>query len=158
MIVFFLTSGLFLGWTLGANDAANIFGTAVATRMVKFRQAAVICAVFVVVGAFVSGSGATETLGKLGAVNALGGSFMVALAAAVAVLWMTRLGLPVSVSQAIVGGIIGWNLFTHSPTDADALIEIVSTWVACPIIAAVLAAVFFLMARRFFERSCMHIL
>jgi len=62
------------------------------------------------------------------------------------------------VSQAIVGGIIGWNLFTHSPTDADALIEIVSTWVACPIIAAVLAAVFFLMARRFFERSCMHIL
>jgi len=29
MILFFLTSGLFLGWSLGANDASNIFGSAV---------------------------------------------------------------------------------------------------------------------------------
>ena len=28
----FLSSGLFLGWSLGANDAANVFGTAVGTR------------------------------------------------------------------------------------------------------------------------------
>ena len=28
MIWFFLLSGLFLGWSLGANDAANVFGTA----------------------------------------------------------------------------------------------------------------------------------
>ena len=33
----FLSSGLFLGWSLGANDAANVFGTAVATKMVRFR-------------------------------------------------------------------------------------------------------------------------
>ena len=37
----FLSSGLFLGWSLGANDAANIFGTAVSTRMVKFKTAAI---------------------------------------------------------------------------------------------------------------------
>jgi PiT family inorganic phosphate transporter len=29
MILLFLTSGLFLGWSLGANDAANVFGSAV---------------------------------------------------------------------------------------------------------------------------------
>ena len=34
---FYLSSGLFLGWSLGASDAANIFGTAVGTKMVKFR-------------------------------------------------------------------------------------------------------------------------
>lgn len=33
----FLSSGLFLGWSLGANDGSNVFGTAVGTRMVKFR-------------------------------------------------------------------------------------------------------------------------
>jgi len=31
MFAVFLTSGLFLGWSLGANDAANVFGTAVGT-------------------------------------------------------------------------------------------------------------------------------
>ena len=33
-IIIFLLGGLFLGWSLGANDAANVFGTAVGTRMV----------------------------------------------------------------------------------------------------------------------------
>lgn len=47
----FLSSGLFLGWSLGANDAANIFGTAVGTKMVRFRTAAVIASVFVMLGA-----------------------------------------------------------------------------------------------------------
>lgn len=37
MIFFFLSSGLFLGWSLGANDAANVFESAVGTRMVKFK-------------------------------------------------------------------------------------------------------------------------
>ena len=55
MILLFLSSGLFLGWSLGANDAANVFGTAVATRMVRFRTAAVVTSVFVILGAVVGG-------------------------------------------------------------------------------------------------------
>ena len=39
-IIIFLSSGLFLGWSLGANDAANVWGTAVGTRMVSFKKAA----------------------------------------------------------------------------------------------------------------------
>ena len=78
----FLSSGLFLGWSLGANDAANIFGTAVTSRMLRFRTAAILCAVFVIIGAVISGAGASHGLGKLGAVNALAGSFTVALSAA----------------------------------------------------------------------------
>lgn len=44
-IFLYLSSGLFLGWSLGANDAANVFGTAVASRMIKFRTAAIIITV-----------------------------------------------------------------------------------------------------------------
>ena len=91
MLLFFLSSGLFLGWSLGANDAANVFGTAVGTRMIRFTTAAVICSVFVIIGAVVGGAGASHTLGKLGAVNALGGAFMVALSAGFTVYFMTRL-------------------------------------------------------------------
>ena len=36
-----LLGGVFLGWSLGANDAANVFGSAVSSRMVKFWTAAV---------------------------------------------------------------------------------------------------------------------
>ena len=73
-IIIFLLGGLFLGWSLGANDAANVFGTAVGTRMVRFKTAAIICSIFVILGAIISGAGTTETLGKLGAINALPGA------------------------------------------------------------------------------------
>ena len=151
-VLIFLTSGLFLGWSLGANDAANVFGTAVGSRMVRFTTAALICGVFVVLGAFVSGTGAAQTLGKLGAVNALGGSFMAALAAGLTVLWMTKLGLPVSTSQAIIGSIIGWNLFSDSYTDISSLLKILSTWIICPLLSGVIAALLFTLAKIFVRK------
>jgi len=141
MFFFFLLSGLFLGWSLGANDAANVYGTAVGTRMIRFRTAAIVCSVFVTLGAVVGGAGPSHTLGELGAVNALPGSFTVALAAALTVTWMTRLKLPVSASQAIVGAIVGWNLFSRSTTDLSSLTAIVSSWIICPVLAAAFAAV-----------------
>ena len=151
-VLIFLSSGLFLGWSLGANDAANVFGTAVGSRMVRFTTAAIICGVFVVLGAFVSGTGAAQTLGKLGAVNAIGGSFMAALAAGLTVYWMTKLGLPVSTSQAFIGSIIGWNLFSDSYTDISSLLKILSTWIICPLLSAVIAAILFTLSK-FFVRK-----
>ena len=50
-----LLGGVFLGWSLGANDAANAFGSAVSSRMVKFWTAAVMASIFVVLGALLEG-------------------------------------------------------------------------------------------------------
>ena len=157
-ILFFLTSGLFLGWALGANDAANVFGTAVGTRMVQFTTAAMICGVFVILGAVFSGAGTTETLGKLGSVNALGGSFMAAFSAALAVYMMTKLGLPVSTTQSIVGSIIGWNLFSQTQTDTTSLLKILATWVVSPILAAIIAIVLFKLVAVFLRHAKIHLL
>lgn len=158
MTWFFLLSGLFLGWSLGANDAANIFGTAVGTRMVRFRTAALVASLFVVLGAVAGGAGTTNTVGALGAVNALGGSFTVALMAGLSVAWMNRSGLPVSTSQAVVGAIIGWNFFTGSPTDLRVLRHIVTAWVASPFIAAVVAILLYLLVRLLLRRYHIHLL
>ena len=155
---FFLLSGLFLGWSLGANDGANIFGTAVGTRMVKFRTAALVATIFVILGAVISGGGTTETLGQLGAVNALAGSFTVALMAGLTVAMMTKMKLPVSTSQAVVGAILGWNFFTGSPTDYKALVEIVGTWIFSPILAGIFAILLYLLARRFLGNARIHML
>ena len=157
MLLFFLSSGLFLGWSLGANDAANVFGTAVGTRMIRFTTAAFICSVFVILGAVIGGAGASHTLGKLGAVDALGGAFMVALSAGFTVYTMTRFSLPVSTSQAIVGAIIGWNFFSGSPTDMTALKKIVTTWVACPLLSAVFAILFHTLYVQLIRRMHVHL-
>ncbi|MEK7826152.1 MAG: inorganic phosphate transporter, partial [Thermodesulfobacteriota bacterium] len=143
MFAIFLTSGLFLGWSLGANDAANVFGTAVGTRMISFRKAAIFCGIFVIFGAVISGAGAAQTLGELGAVNAIAGAFVVALAAAVTVYWLTVLGYPVSTTQAIVGAIIGWDLFSGALIDFGALEKIVLSWFISPILAAIFSALLY---------------
>jgi len=158
VVLLFLTSGLFLGWSLGANDAANVFGTAVGTRMVRFTSAAIVCSIFVILGAVFSGAGAAHTLGKLGSVNALAGSFVAALSAALTVYLMTRLSLPVSTSQAIVGAIIGWNLFSGSITDSNALFKILGTWIACPLLAGLIAAPLYKVTRRALKMAQFHLL
>jgi len=157
-ILFFLSSGLFLGWSLGANNAANIFGTAVVTKMIKFNTAALICSVFIIIGAVVSGAGASHTLGELGAVNELSGAFIVALAAAVTVMWMTKAGLPVPTSQAIVGAIIGWNFFSKTPTNINSLYKIVGTWIFSPILSAIFAFILFHLIKKIVENSKIHLM
>ena len=158
MILFFLTSGLFLGWSLGANDASNVFGSAVGSKMVSFRKAAIIASIFVILGAVIQGAGGAQTLGKLGAVNAIGGSFTLALAAGVTVYLMTKLSLPVSTTQAIVGAIIGWNLFTGNRTDPGTLTKIIATWISGPVLGALFAILLFMLITMIRKKSKIHLI
>lgn len=157
-MLFFLSSGLFLGWSLGANDAANVFGSAVGTRMISFRKAATIAGIFVILGAVIQGAGGAHTLGSLGKISALAGSFTVAMSAALTVFWMTKFKVPVSTSQAIVGAIIGWNFYTGNPTNYHSLSKIVTTWVAGPILGAIFAILLYWLLKMFLNRAKIHIL
>lgn len=157
-VVVFLTSGLFLGWSLGANDAANVWGTAVGTGMVRFRRAAIVGSIFVIAGAVMSGSGASHTLGKLGAIGEMAGAFTVALAAALTVFWMTKAALPVSTTQAIVGAIVGWSLYSSTRIDMSALTRILGTWLFSPVLTAVFAFGLYYLAAFVIRRSKMHLI
>jgi len=154
----YLTSGLFLGWSLGANDAANIFGTAVGSKMIRFRTAALVASIFVIIGATLQGGGTTQTLSQLGSVNALPGAFTVALAAAIVVFLMTKALLPVSTTQAIVGAIIGWNLFTGNSTDVKILTTILTTWVVSPVLGAIFSAIFYILLRALLRKLQLHLI
>ena len=136
----FLAGGLFLGWALGANDSANVFGTAVGTRMLRFKTAAILCSVGILLGAVISGAGPAETLGKLAAIDSLREASIASASAGLTVFLMTRKGLPVSTSQAIVGALIGWNLSNNIQTDLTVATKILSTWILCPILAGAIAA------------------
>ncbi len=158
LFLFFISSGLFLGWSLGASDASNIFGTAIATKMIRFKSAAIISSIFIIIGAVYAGAGGATTLGKLGSINTLAGAFMTALSAAIAIYWSVKLSMPVSTSQAIVGAIIGWNFYAGYPTDINILTQIVGTWIICPILAGIISIVLYSLIQIYCRRSCIHLI
>lgn len=124
-------SGLFLGWSLGANDSANVFGTGVSTGAVRYRTAIWLTAIFVVLGAYLEGPKCMATLGELSRLQT-GDAFLCALAAALTMTGLTVLALPASSSQAIVGAIIGLGLLTGS-ADFGKLYWIVLCWLLTPV-------------------------
>jgi Phosphate/sulphate permeases len=159
MLLFFsLVSGLFLGWSLGANDASNLFGTAVGSRMVKFKTAAIVSSIFVILGAMLQGSGTTETLSELGSIDTLGGAFTVAICSAIIVTVMTKYKLPISTGQVIVGAIVGWCYYTSNPVGYGVLAQIVGSWVFSPVLGAIFSALLYLLVRKYIRSSKMHML
>jgi len=104
--VWVLGGGVFLGWALGANDAANVFGTAVASRIVSFRTAATLCSLAVVAGALIQGQEGMHTLSTL-TEQTLTTVLITTVCAAITVTLMIFMRLPISTSQAVVGAILG---------------------------------------------------
>jgi len=129
-----LSAGIFLGWGLGANDASNVFGTAVATRMLNFWTAAILCTVFVMLGAFLEGGEGIETYRRLTPLS-LDMAFVVSAAAALTVALMSFLSLPVSTSQAVVGALVTIGLLQQN-LDPSSLLKVVICWVSTPVGAA----------------------
>jgi len=148
--MFKLISGFFLGWALGSNDAANIFGTAVATRTIKFWTAAILTSVFVIIGAVLEGSGGIETLGSLSS-QTVNSAFITSFAAAITVSLMTYLKLPVSTSQAVVGAIIGSGLVRNT-VNFTPLLKIFAAWFFTPIGALIIAIIFMKIYSSYIEK------
>lgn len=124
-------SGIFLGWSLGANDSANIFGTGVATGTVRYRTAVLLTSVFVVLGAVLEGPKCMRTVSELSRLASMD-AFWCALASAVTMTLLTYLAIPASSSQAVIGAVVGAGLMSGS-ADFSKLYKIVSCWVFTPI-------------------------
>ena len=120
-----------MGWSLGANDAANVFGPAVGSGALRFWAAAGIAAVCVIVGAVVLGSRGFLTYQALGA-QTITTSFFTMIAAATTVTIMSLFRLPVSTTQAVVGAIVG-AAFISGGMSLDPLAKIFLCWVVTPI-------------------------
>ena len=126
-----LLGGVFLGWSLGANDAANVFGSAVSSRMVKFWTAAFLAASFVLLGALLEGQAGIATLKGLTRFSNHQ-AVIASIAAACTVTAMTLFGLPVSTSQAVVGAILGVGILNRQ-LNMVGLGKVVVCWVGTPV-------------------------
>jgi PiT family inorganic phosphate transporter len=144
-----LLGGVFLGWSLGANDASNVFGSAVASRMLKFWTAAVLASVFVLLGALLQGQAGIETLKGLTQFT-LEQAVVSSVAAATTVTIMTILGFPVSTSQAVVGAILGIGILNQQLNLAG-LGKVVACWFGTPVGALVIAVIIYKVLAAFYN-------
>ena len=150
----------YMAWNIGANDVANAMGTSVGSRALTLKQAVVIAAIFEFAGAFFAGDAVTQTVRKgilvvpfnddgvvadalLSQDIALG--FIAAMMAAAT--WLTiatRMGLPVSTTHSIIGGIIGVGLVLEVKWEMELINwekvgQVVMSWVASPLMGALIA-------------------
>ena len=143
--MWFLLSGIYLGWALGANDAANVFGTGVTSGLVSYKMAVILTAIFVILGAVMEGTKCFDTVGYFTSLT-LFTALLVTLSAAITVTLMTRLKLPVSTSQAILGAIVGIAIVGEGwrGLPMDKLTKVVLCWIFTPLGAAVISFLLFM--------------
>jgi len=143
--MWFLLSGIYLGWALGANDAANAFGTGVTSGLVSYKLAVILTAIFVILGAVMEGTKCFDTVGYFTSLT-LFTALLVTLSAAITVTLMTRLKLPVSTSQAVLGAIVGIAIVGEGwrGLPMDKLTKVVLCWIFTPLGAAVISFLLFM--------------
>lgn len=166
-----VVAGLYMAWTIGANDVANAMGTSVGSGALTLAMAIALAAVFefggsVLVGASVTStisSGIVETvrfdpsgpLGEQGPILLALGMLCALVSAAFWLHLATHMGLPVSTTHSIVGAVAGVGLVTFGMGGIDwgTMGRIIASWFVSPVLGGLLAFLSFTAIRRHILRS-----
>ena len=154
-IVLILIGALFLAWNLGANDASNCFGLAVSEKIVSYFLAVSLCSGFLIVGAFLQGSAGIETYNALShsknVINEYNMALSIAFASAICIFITNSLKFSVSVSQVVVGAILGTSIVNGS-FNFKPLLKIVSCWALVPVVAVLISFIVYYVMFNIFKR------
>jgi len=152
-MVFKFLPGLYLGWGLGSNDAANVFGPQVNSGTIRYRNAVILASIFLLVGAVLEGRRGLSTVGGISDL-VLFTAIISTLAAALTVSIMSRFGLPVSTSQAVIGSIIGLSVLRGNSVDYAKLTKIFTCWILTPLGSVIAAFILYnLLSRAWQSRT-----
>lgn len=150
-----------MGWSIGANDAANSMGTAVGARVLTLRQAILLIAVCGFLGAFLQGESVSKTIGKgivdLTALPKADASCLALTAMFGSCLWVvlaTYWKMPISTSHSIVGAVAGAGLalpgLSYTDIHWGVLRGIFVCWVFTPAGAAIIGCVLYLILQKLY--------
>lgn len=139
MNLLYLTGVLFLSFYFGRNNMSNIFGTAVGTRMISLFFAATIACIFLTLGAFISADGTTANITELSHVRNMHDAFVVCVSVGLVLVSMSKKGIPVSISQSMVGAFVAWNMYHGIASDEYLVKKMVLSWFLSPFLAALIS-------------------
>ena len=138
---------LIFSFTNGMNDAANCIATVISTKALPPKIAVAWAAFWIFTALFVFDTTVAATMGA-GIVEQNCIDVYVILAALLgSVLWIftcTMLGLPISASHALVGGLIGpvWFIYGSQNLIASGIFKIIAFIVISPLLGMVMGFVF----------------
>lgn len=150
--------GGYMAMNIGANDVANNVGPAVGSKAVTLTGAIIIAAICESAGALIAGGDVVNTI-KSGIIDPAliqnSSTFVWLMMAALlsGAIWLniaTALGVPVSTTHSIVGGVLGAGIAATGWDIAnwDKMGSIVASWVISPVIGGIIAASFLLWIKR----------
>ncbi len=127
----------------GMNDAANSIATVVSTKVLSPFVAVLWAAFFNFVAAFVLGEKVAATVGKGIVDTQIINEYLILAALIGAVIWVflcTQYGMPISVSHALIGGLIGSALVKAGPSAliSSGIIKVSIFIVLSPLIGMIL--------------------
>lgn len=148
IIIIGVAVGMYLASNIGANDIGNSMGTAVGSGVVKMRQALIVGALFMFLGAvFLSGnviktiSGGIVDASFISPVGAVIATLSAGLWVSISILRKT----PVSGSHAMVGAIFGYGIVYAGITQIkwNSLLTIALSWVSSPVLGLIVGFIFY---------------
>ncbi|GMG04960.1 unnamed protein product [Aspergillus oryzae] len=145
-------------WNIGANDAANSWATSVSSRSIKLWQALILGSIMEFAGAVsdtirtkiveVDSFAHNPPLLMLGMCCAVVGS-------AIYLSICTRIGLPVSTTHSILGGILGMGIALIGADNViwwggdinSGVVQVFLAWIIAPLLSGVAASLIFLITK-----------
>lgn len=135
-------------WGVGANDLANVMSTTMGSKAVTVRQGILIAIVFELAGAFFGGTGVTETMRDRiidtseliqHPQTLIEGMLCVLFACTVWMNLASYIGVPVSITNALVGSMVGFGsvVLGKDAIHWDQVMHIAIGWITSPLIAGI---------------------
>ncbi len=157
VVILIIGVALFFDFLNGMNDAANSIATIVSTKVLSPKMAVAWAAMFNFAAAFIFGVHVATTIGKGIVDPQIVNEHYVFSALIGAVLWThycTHFGLPISVSHALIGGMIGPAVVSGGARFlvADGILKVVVFIVLSPVIGFLLGHIMMVITLHLFKR------
>jgi len=156
LVIIAIVIALVFDFLNGMNDAANSIATIVSTKVLSPLAAVIWAAFFNFAAAFVFGVNVATTIGKEIVVPELVDVYFILATLIGAIFWVyfcTYFGLPISVSHALIGGLLGPALIKGGTAAiyAAGIMKVTAFIVLSPIIGLLLGYFLMIIALRIFR-------
>jgi len=128
---------------IGANDASNVFGSAVGSKMLKFKISVLFFIIFIILGAVINAGNPSQVYGNLVLdYPDLKKIFLIIIPVVIITIIALKLKIPSSISQSVIFSLIAFSIVQKLNVNFELFLNLIYFWIATPLIAFILSIFF----------------